>query len=183
MRQGHFVLESGYHADSWVALDELFVDGARVAPLVAALAKKLRPYDITAVCGPMTGGAFVALAIARELGKRFYFTNRRPAADAGLWRAEYVLPSQLLRMVSGERVALVDDAISAGSSVRASKSALDHAGATTVVAGAFITFGTTGEEYFHTQQIPLETLERREFTMWKPAECPLCRSGLPFEHP
>jgi orotate phosphoribosyltransferase len=83
-------------------------------------------------------------------------------------------------MVEGERVALVDDAISAGSSVRATKSVLDKAGALTVVAGALITFGDTGQCYFNKHGIPVEAIEHREFTMWNPDQCPLCASGEPL---
>jgi orotate phosphoribosyltransferase len=183
IREGHFLLESGYHSNLWVALDAVFVDPRSVAPLVTALAEKLRAYDMTAVCGPMVGGAFLALAVARELDTRFYFTVQRHATAHGLLTAEYFLPPELLRRVRGDRVALVDDAISAGSSVRASKLALDTAGAVTVVAGALMTFGVTGESYLRAQGIPFETLERREFTMWKPEECPLCRADVPFERP
>ena len=180
---GHFLLESGYHSNLWVTLDTLFVDVNKVAPLVTALAEKLRPYDVTAVCGPMVGGAFLGLAMARELGKRFYFTTPRPASADGLFKMEYALPLDLHRMVEGERVALVDDAISAGSSVRATKSSLDHAGASTVVVAALMTFGDTGKDYFKKQGIPVEALDHREFAMWKPEECPLCRSGEPFVRP
>jgi len=35
----------------------LFVDVNKLAPLVTALAEKLRPYDVTAVCG-LRGPAF-----------------------------------------------------------------------------------------------------------------------------
>jgi orotate phosphoribosyltransferase len=183
LRAGHFLLESGYHSNLWVTLDSLFVDPERVAPLVTALAEKLRPYDVTAVCGPMVGGAFLALMMARELGKRFYFTNLRPASVPGLFEAEYVLPPELRRMVIGERVALVDDAISAGSSVRATKSALDQARASTVVGAALITFGETGKDYFKQQGIPVESLDHRELAMWQPDDCPLCRAGEPFVRP
>src|SRR5687768_14161935 len=108
---GHFLLESGYHSNLWSNLDSLFVDFRKVAPLVSALADKLQHYDVTAVCGPIAGGAFLASAVARELGKRFYFTNRSAVSAEKLLSAEYVLPPELHRMVGGERVALVDDAI------------------------------------------------------------------------
>ena len=63
-RRGHFALESGYHTDLWLTLDALFVDPVAIAPLVAALAGRLRAHAPTAVCGPLLGGAFLAQAIA-----------------------------------------------------------------------------------------------------------------------
>lgn len=183
VRQDHFLLESGYHANLWVSLDSLFVDTARARPLVGALSHKLRGYDVTAVCGPILGGAFLALAIAHELGARFYFTTHQDSARQGLFNVAYVLPSELRSLVRGERVALVDDAISAGSSVRATKTALDDAGAATVVVGAFLTLGNTGRDYFEALGVPVEALGHREFTMWKPTECPLCAAGASLVNP
>jgi orotate phosphoribosyltransferase len=183
IRSGHFLLESGYHANLWVTLDALFVDLAKVEPLVAALAEKVRPYEVTAVCGPVVGGALLALAMARELGMRFYFTSPTAGSGDGFFQAKYALPRAQARMVKGQRVAVVDDAISAGSSVRATKAALDEAGASTVVVAALVTFGDTARDHFKQQGISIESLEQREFTMWKPAECPLCAAGTPLVVP
>lgn len=76
-RRGHFLLESGYHTDLWLTLDALFVDPRRVAPLVNALAERLRLHAMTAVCGPLVGGAFLAQALATALGIGFYYTEPR----------------------------------------------------------------------------------------------------------
>lgn len=114
-RQGHFLLESGYHSDLWLTLDALFADPATVAPLVNALADRLRPHAITAVCGPLVGGAFLAQALAPTLGVGFYYAEPQPATDGdGLFTAQYRLPPELRRRVRGERMAVVDDVISAG---------------------------------------------------------------------
>lgn len=182
-RRGHFLLESGYHTDLWLTLDAVFVDPARIAPQVAALADKLRPHAVTAVCGPLLGGAFLAQAIASTLGVRFYYTEPGPAPpDPGLFRAEYRLPSELSRRARGERVA-VDDVISAGSSVRATIAALAAAGAEAAVVAAFMVLGDTAVAHFAEQRVPVETRGRQDFSLWKPADCPLCQAGPPLEDP
>lgn len=119
-RQGHFLLESGYHTDLWFTLDALFVAPRELAPLITMLARRLAPYGASAVCGPLLGGAFLAQAVAAALGVDFFFTERvaTPPA-AGLFTAEYRLPVELQRRMGGHRVAIVDDVISGGSSVRA----------------------------------------------------------------
>ena len=117
-RRGHFLLESGYHADTWFSLDELFADPATVAPLVADLAERLRPYGPRAVCGPLLGGAFLAQALATSLRARFFYTEPVMARDrTALFAAEYQLPPASRSLVRGEPIAVVDDAISAGSSL------------------------------------------------------------------
>ncbi len=177
IRHGHFLLESGYHSKLWLSLDALFVDTANVAPLVTALADKIRRHDVTAVCGPMLGGAFLAFAIARELGVRFYLATGPNKASDGLFNATYSLSAEQAARARGERVAVVDDVISAGSSVRATTLALNHAGAHTAAVGTFLTLGDMGRGYFESQGTPVESLGHREFTMWKPSECPLCAAG------
>src|SRR4029077_11146372 len=74
-REGHFLLESGYHTDLWLTLDALFVETDKIAPLVDALGAKLEPYEPTAICGCLLGGAFLGQALAAAMGTRFYFTE------------------------------------------------------------------------------------------------------------
>lgn len=181
-RRGHFVLESGYHTDLWFNLDALFVQPRSIAPLVTELANRLKTYSPTAICGPMQGGAFLAQALATVLEIDFYFTEPVASTNtARLFAAAYRLPTELEYRLSGERVAIVDDIISAGSSVRATLIALTAARAETVVAGSFLTLGSVGRDYLAGQNIPLETLGHRDFSLWKPEDCPLCQQGTPLE--
>jgi orotate phosphoribosyltransferase len=183
-RRGHFLLESGYHTDLWLTLDAVFLDPNPIAPLIAALADKLRPHGVSAVCGPLLGGAFLAQAIASHLGARFYYTEPVPASPGpGLFKAAYQLPSELRRRAHGERLAVVDDVISAGSSVRATIAALAAAGALTTVVGALLVLGDAGVAHFAEQRVPLEALGRRDFNLWSPSDCPLCHAGPPLEDP
>jgi len=184
VRAGHFLLESGYHADLWFTLDALFVTPRDVAPLVTALSSRLGPYGASAVCGPLTGGAFLAQAVATELGVDFFFSEPAPRQSAGgLFASEYRLPAALRNRIRGTRVALVDDVISAGSSVRATAAALAEAGASVAVVGTLLALGTTAVEFFAACGVPVEALGRRDFTMWEAAACPLCRSRAPLEDP
>lgn len=184
MRRGHFLLESGYHTDLWLTLDALFVSPAAIAPQVAALAALLLPHTPTAVCGPLLGGAFLAQALAAHMGVRFYFSQPMAAAAAGgLFAARYELPLALCQRVADERIALVDDVISAGSSVRATTAALTAAGATTVAVGSLLRLGSQAEEHFAALNVPMVALSKQAFHLWQPAECPLCRAGRPLETP
>jgi orotate phosphoribosyltransferase len=183
-RNGHFLLESGYHADTWFDLDALFIESGAIAPQVDALAALIRPHDVSAICGPLLGGAFLAQAVASAMGVRFYYCERAGSdSSSALYAATYRLPAGLLLHASKERFAVVDDVISAGSSVRAVVAELDAAGATTIVVGSLLVLGTKATDYFASVDIPVVTLDRRAFKTWLPAECPLCRSGVPLENP
>src|SRR4051794_10579058 len=183
-RNGHFLLESGYHADTWFDLDALFIDPAAMAPQVDALAALIRPDDVSAICGPLLGGAFLAQALAAAMGVRFYYCEQAGSdSSSALYAARYRLPAGLLPHASKERLAVVDDVISAGSSVRAVVAELDAAGARTVVVGSLVVLGAKATEHFASVDIPLVTLDRRAFQTWLPADCPLCRLGALLENP
>ena len=183
-RHGHFVLESGYHTDQWLTLDLVFADPARVAPAVAALAERLRAYAFTAVCGPFVGGAFLAQSLAMALHRAFYYAEPDlTSSERGLFKAAYRLTPATQEAVRGQRVAVVDEAISAGSSVRATIAALEAAGATPVVVASLAMLGEEGETYFAGRELPVETLTRRSLTLWKPDVCPLCAQGVALESP
>lgn len=183
-RRGHFLLESGYHTDLWLTLDALFVAPHEIAPHVAALAKLLRPYSLSAICGPLLGGAFLAHALAAQMGLRFYFSQQMPSKrDGGLFAAEYQLPPELRRRVGDERIAVIDDVISAGSSVRATAADLTAAGAEVVAVGTILLLGSQAVEHFSARHVPFLALAQQEFKLWAPAECPLCRAGAPLENP
>jgi orotate phosphoribosyltransferase len=183
-RNGHFLLESGYHVDTWFDLDALFIDPAAIASQVEALAALIRPHDLSAICGPLLGGAFLAQAVAAAMGVRFYYCEKGASdSSSALYAARYRLPAGLRPHASKERVAVVDDVVSAGSSVRAVVSELDAVGATTAVVGSLLVLGTKATDYFASVEIPVVGLERRAFQTWLPAECPLCRDGVPLEDP
>jgi orotate phosphoribosyltransferase len=183
-REGHFVMESGYHTNRWFSLDALFVHPPALTPLITALAGRLRPYGVSAVCGPLVGGAFVAQALATDLGVDFYFAEpviERAEGASELFTAEYRLPDGLKASARGARVAVVDDMISAGSSVRATASALVEAGASVAVIGTLMTLGSVGLDHFAEAGMPVETLSRGDFAMWTPDACPLCQAGTPLQ--
>lgn len=181
-RRGHFRLESGFHGDTWLDLDALFVRPQLIAPSIAALADRLRAYDITVVCGPLVGGAFVAQSLSQMLCVDFAFTERVVSSDdAGLYAARYRLGRTLAERVSGQRVALVDDVMSAGSSLLATHGALLAAGAIPVVVATLAVLGSRGSDRFAALDLPVETLSRKPLASWPPHACPLCRSGVPLE--
>src|SRR5213075_1031098 len=101
--------ESGHHGELWFDLDGLFAEPPRIAPFVTALAESIRPHNVTIVCGPLLGGAFLAQLVAHAIGAAFCFTERvLPAQSTALYRARYVLPAAFSRRVRGQRVAIVD---------------------------------------------------------------------------
>ncbi|HEX8559102.1 MAG TPA: phosphoribosyltransferase family protein [Pyrinomonadaceae bacterium] len=181
-RRGHFRLESGHHGRLWLDLDALFAEPRRVEPFVGALAAALRPYEVDAVCGPLLGGAFLAQLVAQALGAEFWFAERVTARRTeGLYGVSYRLPPALRARAGGRRVAVVDDVMSAGSSLRATHEELRARGAEMVVAGALLVLGSRGAQHFAGLGVPVEAVAREEYQTWEPAACPLCAAGAPLE--
>ncbi len=118
-RTGHFRLESGHHGSLWLDLDRLLLRPYALQPFARELAQRLSAHTIQAVCGPMTGGAFVAQFIAADLDVECYYAERTTHHERnGLYPVDYRLPDALRDEVRGKRIAVVDDAINAGSAVR-----------------------------------------------------------------
>jgi orotate phosphoribosyltransferase len=182
IRKGHFLIESGLHAEAWIDLDTLFLDPPSLAPQIAALAALVSEHRVSAVCGPLLGGAFVAQAIAIQLGVRFYFAEKaRSNPEGGLFQAEYRLPGSQREHAASERFAVVDDVIGAGSSVRATVNELTGLGAQVALVGALLTLGSRAGTHLAQLGIPVVALGSKEIGMWEPERCPQCEAGTPLQ--
>jgi orotate phosphoribosyltransferase len=181
-RRGHFQMESGYHSERWFDLDALFTDRARLQPFVRELARKLSTHPIDAVVGPKTGGARLAAMIAAELGVEGFHTDRfEPPGATGLFPIQYLVPAAQRERLRGRSVALVDDAISAGSAVKGTYADLLACGAKPVACGALLIFGDAADQFAAEKNLRLASVARMSFGLWPPAECPLCRAAVPLE--
>ena len=183
-RRGHFKLESGYHGDLWFDLDRLFLQASTVRRYILVLASQLSKYNIDAVCGPLSGGAFLAQAIAAELDLEFYYTERFVISKpGGLYPVEYRLPKGLRKPAAGKKFAIVDDIINAGSAARGTFTDLQANGAKPVVVAALLMLGSAGPTFFGGLNIPVESVAQLSSGMWEPGVCPLCASQMPLEDP
>ncbi len=182
-RKGHFKLESGHHGDLWLDLDSLFLRPGQIGPVVAELGRLLSAHNIEAVCGPLVGGAFLAQLIAFELDLEFYYSERsaHPRSNA-LYSAEYRIPNTLRSKARSSRVAIVDDAVNAGSAVGGTFADLRACGAEPVAIGALLILGSSASRFAADRGIPLEGIASLPNVLWAPSECPLCASLTPLEN-
>jgi orotate phosphoribosyltransferase len=175
-RRGHFDLGTGYHGDLWLDLDALFLRPARLRPYVQWLSARLDTHQIDAVCGPLEGGAFLALAVADVLDTTFVAAGRAP----GPGRTGYHLPAGLDRRMAGWRVAIVDDAINAGTAVTACFKLLRDNGAVPVAAGALLALGQGAATIEATMSVPCYAAATVPSQVWPAADCPLCMTRIPL---
>jgi orotate phosphoribosyltransferase len=181
-RRGHFRLESGHHGELWLDLDALFVRPAHVAPFVGRLAEQLSQLGLEVICGPLVGGAFVAQAIASQLGLECSWTERVTGASGdALYSARYRIPGPLRERLRGRNVAIVDDVINAGSATRATLIDLRECGARPVAIGALLVLGPGAADLAAAEGLALESVAKLANTLWAPADCPLCAAGVALE--
>ena len=144
-RTGHFRLESGHHTELWLDLDQLFARPAVLRPHVAELGRRVSARRIDAVCGPLSGGAFLAQLIAADLGVEFAFAERIGTDRTGLFPVDYRIVPALRGVLLGKRVAIVDDVISTGSTLQAMRDLMGRAGARVVAEAAVFTEGDASQ--------------------------------------
>jgi orotate phosphoribosyltransferase len=181
-RRGHFLMESGYHSELWFNLNKLFESQERLDPFVRELAQRLSRYHIEAVCGPMAGGARLAKSISAILDIPYFYTERiEDPIASGFFPIKYRLPEAQRGQIGTQTVAIVDDAVSAGSAMRGTFADLVACGARPVTLGALFVFGGAAANFAAEKGLPLEGIARMSFGMWKPADCPLCMRGIPVE--
>ncbi|MGI8855556.1 MAG: orotate phosphoribosyltransferase [Thermomicrobiales bacterium] len=181
-RTGHFLLESGHHGDLWLDLDAFFLRPAALRPFAVELAKRLSAHAIDAVCGPLTGGAFVAQMIAAELDLACFHAERIVRGQgAALPAVEYRIPHALRAAARGKNVAIVDDAINAGSALRGTAADLQRCGAHIVAIGALLVLGPAASHFAADRAIPLEHIAALPNVLWSPADRPLCAARIPLD--
>jgi orotate phosphoribosyltransferase len=179
--EGHFILSSGLHSDRYIQC-ALVLQHPRIAErLGAALASRLTEIPASVVVAPALGGILVAHEVARALGVRALFTERQdgpPPVGSGPQGGRMSL-RRGFSLAAGETAVVVEDVLTTGGSTRETMACVEEAGGKVVAAGALIDRSGGAVELGVPRQA-LVTLTVRNYT---PAECPLCREGIPAVKP
>ena len=107
---GHFILTSGNHSDRYFEKFHVLNQPRHVETLCRALAEKLRDTRPDVVLGPTTLGILLAYEVAKHLGVPAAYGEKGADGRRFLRRPEHIKP--------GQRVAVVDDVLTTGGSVR-----------------------------------------------------------------
>lgn len=162
--QGHFLLTSGRHSDRYMQCAKLFVYPDKAEKICAALAEKLKGFGIELVAAPAIGGTIMGYEMARQLKVPNVFLERQDGVMT-LRRGFTVEP--------GTKVAVVEDVVTTGGSVREVVEVLKNLGAE-VVAVASVVDRSAGKVDFG---LPYVSLLSMDITSYEPENCPLCREG------
>jgi orotate phosphoribosyltransferase len=172
LREGHFLLSSGRHSDRYIEKFDLLADPRATATICEQIAAQFADAGVAVVAGPTTGGILLAFEVARQLGVRAAYAERAANGPGREFRRG-AIPQP------GERVLVVDDILTTGGSVRETLSALAEYAAVPV-AVAVLVDRSGGRVDFG---VPLAPVLRTDITTYDPADCPLCRAGVPLVKP
>lgn len=161
--RGHFLLSSGRHSPAYVQCARLLEDPREARAAGEALAAKLAPHRPESVLSPALGALLIGHETAAALGVPFRFAERA-GPELALRRGFALRP--------GERVAVVEDAVTTGRSTVETIELTRAAGAEVVAVGAIVDRSGGAPPF---GAIPFENLLALDLPTWEAADCPLCR--------
>jgi orotate phosphoribosyltransferase len=177
--EGHFLLASGNHSARYLQSAKVLEYPHKASELTDALAAMIKENGIEAdtVCAPALGGVLAGYELARSLGVRSIFVEKKEGGME-LRRGFDVAP--------GEKIIICEDIITTGGSALKAAQAIEALGAEVVAFASLANRGFckrgggTSEakpECKLPQNIPLFSLADFTFEMYKPEECPMCKEG------
>jgi len=178
LREGHFVLASGRHSDRFFLMPHIFQYPAHTERLCAGIAALWDGVPIDTVVGPATGGIILAYETARQIGLRRGGEGPRAIFTEKTEDGKMALKRQW-SLQEGERVLVVEDAVTTGGSVFKSLDAIAQYRPQIVGVGC-IADRSGGTVTF---PAPLRALVTLQVESWLPVDCPLCRQGIPVLKP
>lgn len=170
LREGHFLLTSGRHSPGFLLFSPAFSQPAAAEEIGRAIARMFEGQQIETVIGPAMGGVILAHEVAKALSVRSIYAEKDQDAMA-LRRGFSLRP--------GERVLVVEDAVSTGGSVQKVLEICHRAQADIVGVGV-IADRTAGKVDLG---VPFRALLALEVPSYPADDCPLCRAGMELARP
>ncbi|SFJ62759.1 orotate phosphoribosyltransferase [Thermoflavimicrobium dichotomicum] len=170
LKEGHFLLSSGRHSARYMQCAQLLQYPHDAEQTGKALAQLFKDQVIDVVVGPALGGVIIAHEVARALGVRCLFTERKEG-NMELRRGFSMKP--------GERVLVIEDVVTTGGSVKEVIKVLEGLGATIVAVGSIVNRNPGHNPFTY----PYRALMEITIESYDPSECPLCKEGIPVVKP
>lgn len=176
---GHFILSSGNHSANYLQSAKVLEDPKRAEVLANELAKIIKEanIEVDTVCAPALGGVIAGYELARALGVRSIFVERKEGSME-LRRG--------FEVSADERILICEDIITTGGSALEAATIIEHLGGKVVAFAALANrgfckrYGTNRDakaECKLPNNKPLFALADFEFEIYEPSHCPLCKEG------
>ncbi len=168
--EGHFRLTSGLHSPGYLQCALVLQDPPQAAALGDALAARVRTLQPVVVLSPALGGVVIGHEVARALGVRAIFAERREGR---------LVLRRGFALAAAEPVLIVEDVVTTGGSTRETIAVARGAGAEVVGAAAIIDRSASQVSF----DVPFQALAAVSWPTHEPAACPLCARGVPVVKP
>ena len=169
--KGHFLLTSGLHSPVYWEKFRVLQFPSYTEQLCRLIADHFRKQQVQVVAGPTTGGIILAFEVARQLGVRGIFAEKEGEKERAFRRGFGIDP--------GERVLIVDDILTTGSSIHQVIAAVTSQGGIIIGIGVLVDRSEQKAEF----GVPLFSCHRAETITYSPQDCPLCAAGIPLVRP
>ncbi len=177
--EGHFILSSGNHSNRYLQSAKVLEYPKRATLLATALADMIRDsgIEVETVCAPALGGILAGYELARALGTRSIFVERKEGSME-LRRG--------FEVKKGEKIVICEDIITTGGSAMEAAKIIEELGAEVVAFASLANRGFCRREGTDTTpkpecklptDKPLFALDDFSFEMFTPDVCPLCKEG------
>lgn len=174
--RGHFRLTSGLHSPEYLQCAKVLAHPAHAERLGRDLAQKLgalvQNQNIDLIVAPAMGGLIIGHEVAREFDTPFLFTERDSATNEMTLRRGFELHA-------GQKALVIEDVITTGGSTREVIRLLQQAGVAVLAAGSIIDRSGGKADV----GVPRVSLQELNPVTYDPADCPLCREGVPVVKP
>ena len=168
--EGHFQLASGLHSATYWEKFRVLQYPQYTEQLGSMIAQHFRDKAIEVVAGPALGGIIVAFEVARQLGVRCIIAERE--GDGRTFKRGFIINP-------GDRVLIVDDVLTTGTSVLEVIKAVRELGAEAVAVGVLVD-RSQGRVTF---DVPVFSCHQVAIPTYAPEQCPLCAQGVPLTKP
>ena len=168
--KGHFRLTSGLHSPVYWEKFRVLQYPSYTEQLCRMIADHFRSQKVQVVAGPTTGGIILAFEVARQLGVRGIFAEKE-GEERSFRRGFTVNPD--------ERVLIVDDILTTGSSIREVIAAVKKLRGNIIGIGVLVDRSEQATDF----GFPLFSCHRSATVTYRPEECPLCAAKVPLIKP
>ena len=176
-RTGHFALTSGKHGGNYLNKDALYTDTVETSKLCRAMAERFAKSGVQAVIGPAIGAAILAQWVAYHLTEITGQGVSAAYADKD-GQGGFVLKRGYDSLVRGKKILIVEDLTTTGGSVKKVVQAVRSVGAEVVGVVVLANRGAVTKEDVGNPPV-FEALVDLELEAWEPADCELCKKGIP----
>lgn len=170
---GHFELRSGLHSNQFFQCALLLQHPQVAERLCQALHANMAAAGAAAprtVISPAMGGLFVGHEMGRAFGVRHIFAEKQD---------NKLVLRRGFKIEPGETCLVAEDVMTRGGRIQETIDIVQSRGG--VVTGvALLVDRSAGQVRF---SVPVYSLVQMAPVTWAPAECPLCKQGVPVEHP